>query len=713
MKKALKILLILALLLVPLPLIIYFFSSPLKLFPKATSEPDQLSIDQPSTSQSTLINLSEELNPNPGNTIYRSESQGYSFSYDPNAWEVADPPQSQDYLVDNLLLTLRKDLGLASFNLQVFPSSSRDEVLTIQKRRIRKTNYSDLDYLSEYVKSLYTNNYVSSEKVVINGNEGYKFVLKEKILDKESFYDAYLFDQRNRFFLNVLKYSRINNSVDYPKSLLDSLTFFEPGQSSLVKGASAQKEALTKYDAVHIAELVKPSVVNILKLYCDKITLNADDSAVYYLKTSYTFCSGNKGSGLIISKSGQVGTNGHVVKTYPEQAFFENLFSTSLNSFLTDLVKETFYYSKGSVPTEAEIQNFINSTKVNPLVADTIITYVYEMLDKRILTITEESNQLYVKLGNDPFVIDSNKVISGNILDALKPSNSIFKARLVDYNFPNFYSSSVILDHALPTGSDVAILDLENPDNISFPALKLGDGLSVKEGEPLVVIGYPGLVAGESVGNLSIIDYSSSSVKPSITRGIVSSIKKDKGGLNLFQTDASIDKGNSGGPAINEAGEVVGIATYGFTSESGNFNFLRDIEDLRKLMEQNQIDTSENEVFDNWQLGLSNFWTDRYTLSLKSFNLVKKDYPYHPTVDEFISSAQTGINNGQDKNSPYNIDKGFLINALIITILSMSSVILFIALLAQRKKHMLQVPVIPPQQYPNYPQPLPVPPNYN
>lgn len=50
------------------------------------------------------------------------------------------------------------------------------------------------------------------------------------------------------------------------------------------------------------------------------------------------------------------------------------------------------------------------------------------------------------------------------------------------------------------------------------------------------------------------------SLGQTITKGIISGIR-EIGGLNFLQTDVSINSGNSGGPLINDKGEVIGVTT--------------------------------------------------------------------------------------------------------------------------------------------------------
>jgi S1-C subfamily serine protease len=96
-------------------------------------------------------------------------------------------------------------------------------------------------------------------------------------------------------------------------------------------------------------------------------------------------------------------------------------------------------------------------------------------------------------------------------------------------------------------GNDLALLRIAGD---SFPAATFADPDSVRIGDEVVAIGFA-------------LDLDGS---PSVTRGIVSALDRTLATANgaldgLVQTDAAISSGNSGGPLVNAAGEVVGINT--------------------------------------------------------------------------------------------------------------------------------------------------------
>jgi serine protease Do len=113
---------------------------------------------------------------------------------------------------------------------------------------------------------------------------------------------------------------------------------------------------------------------------------------------------------------------------------------------------------------------------------------------------------------------------------------------------------------ASPLFADVALLQLESVPKQAVVA-KLGDSDKVQVGDEVFVVGAPyGLAHTLTVGHVS------ARRKPNVISG----------GFELgelFQTDAAINRGNSGGPMFNMAGEVVGIAT-GILTMSGGFEGL-------------------------------------------------------------------------------------------------------------------------------------------
>lgn len=94
--------------------------------------------------------------------------------------------------------------------------------------------------------------------------------------------------------------------------------------------------------------------------------------------------------------------------------------------------------------------------------------------------------------------------------------------------------------------SDLAVLKI---DAVGLSAAEFGDSDALMVGDPVVAIGNP--LGLELMGT--------------VTNGIVSAINRDvaveERTMTLIQTNAAINSGNSGGPLINQYGQVIGINT--------------------------------------------------------------------------------------------------------------------------------------------------------
>jgi serine protease Do len=101
--------------------------------------------------------------------------------------------------------------------------------------------------------------------------------------------------------------------------------------------------------------------------------------------------------------------------------------------------------------------------------------------------------------------------------------------------------------------TDIAVLKVETDKPLPF--LPIGDSAKARVGDWVVAIGNPFGLGG------------------SVTAGIISARQRDirSGPYDAFiQTDAAINKGNSGGPLINLAGEVIGINTAIYSPSGGS-----------------------------------------------------------------------------------------------------------------------------------------------
>lgn len=124
---------------------------------------------------------------------------------------------------------------------------------------------------------------------------------------------------------------------------------------------------------------------------------------------------------------------------------------------------------------------------------------------------------------------------------------------------------------------DVAFLQISDTKGKTLTPVTLGDSSKMSVGDPVVAIGNA-LGQFQNTVTSGIISGFGRSVQASASDGS-SSENLD----NLFQTDAAINEGNSGGPLVNLDGEVIGMNTA-VASDSQNIGFSIPINDLKGLI---------------------------------------------------------------------------------------------------------------------------------
>lgn len=176
-------------------------------------------------------------------------------------------------------------------------------------------------------------------------------------------------------------------------------------------------------------------------------------------------------------------------------------------------------------------------------------------------TSTTESAGTGIVLSSDGVVITNRHVVSGNDVSI----------SIVD-SAGRLYDDVDILAIDPRDNYDVAFLKINGVNDL-VPA-KLGDSSIMQIGDLVVAIGY---ALGE--------------FENTVTSGIISGLGRPvtasdgssgstESLTNLFQTDAAINAGNSGGPLLNSNGEVIGINTA-VASNAENIGFSIPINDIK------------------------------------------------------------------------------------------------------------------------------------
>jgi serine protease Do len=145
----------------------------------------------------------------------------------------------------------------------------------------------------------------------------------------------------------------------------------------------------------------------------------------------------------------------------------------------------------------------------------------------------------------DGFVVTNNHVVA-------PPGNrSTLEEITVTMPDGNEYEAELV---GADAASDLAVLKIKSEK--TFPFVKFGDSAEARPGDWVMAIGNPFGLGG------------------TVTSGIVSAVYRNTGSGSAYdryiQTDASINRGNSGGPLFDMQGNVIGINNAIFSPSGGS-----------------------------------------------------------------------------------------------------------------------------------------------
>lgn len=464
-----------------------------------------------------------------------------------------------------------------------------------------------------------------------------------------------------------LEVGNIKNNSDLVKPLIDKII---SQRSISVLGAS------TPDNWAKLATKVRPSVVTVLNHYCAELkfftlpNFSLSDKA-------YPFCLTSMGTGFFVSGDGHLATNGHIVRNLPKASIYYALSGGKLDGLLADFLEVYLTEKTGKIVTKQEATNAVAQAKLSKDSLYQLGGIIVDLNQKNILKVGNESNKYFLQLGNESAQIT---------IEGVTPSENILEAALVATDYEEVKEVEGF------TSSDVAILKASSGQ---FPALALGSIDEAVVGSELQVIGFP---AAASTG-LALLDNSSS--EPTFTKGLVSAIKLAKGNQKkLIQTDAIINQGNSGGPAILSTGNVVGIATYGVSVQdgSGSYNFLRDIQDLKDLATKNNLTFDSGALYSDWQDGLENYYLGYFKYSSAKFEAIKKTYPQHPLVDQYLKVSNEKIGTVEDMTPRLTVSTRQFLIKLSASSLVVSFILIIISVVLSKRqaKNTTQIIQTPP-----------------
>jgi serine protease Do len=216
-----------------------------------------------------------------------------------------------------------------------------------------------------------------------------------------------------------------------------------------------------------------------------------------------------------------------------------------------------------------QLENQENNQDLSYMIKQIIPTVVsiqtYQEDDSRGMTgYGIGSGVIYEIKRNQVMVVTNSHVVESGV-----------KYEIVTYNGTTYPAQLIGADSI----TDLAVLKIETHELNSFA--EFGDSEQLQVGETVIALGNP-LGLGYS---------------PAVTKGIISSLNRtipfflnESGGfdweMEVIQTDAAINQGNSGGPLMNLRGQVIGINSSKIsTTGVEGLGFAIPINDVKPILE--------------------------------------------------------------------------------------------------------------------------------
>lgn len=374
----------------------------------------------------------------------------------------------------------------------------------------------------------------------------------------------------------------------------------------------------------YVADLVSPAVVKIYHIVCGSLVYQEE-------VLSRDVCMTMNGSGFFVSDDGYIATNGHVVVYGAKDMLAQALLADQ------NLLREFLRGTTMSAGEAAEVMQRADLTA-------SVIAKIYDLPNNQ-LRLANERQRTLVALGSKPVDLTSEQKVR-DIMSGFSDDADIKQAAVVatDYAAKDQFSVVANPDTGF-TASDVAILKID-AQNTPFVSRS---SEHITQNQQVSLFGFPGDAENSLIDNTTL--------GVSVTNGTISSIRDAAGGSSkLYQTDADASRGNSGGPAVDEFGNVFGLLTYRFstgdTTDAAK-SYIRDYADLEKLARSQSITFSgDSKTQAAWASGLDNYAKRYYSAALKEFESVKSLYPSHRLVDTYIAQSKQAIDAGRDQSPP-------------------------------------------------------------
>jgi hypothetical protein len=245
-------------------------------------------------------------------------------------------------------------------------------------------------------------------------------------------------------------------------------------------------------------------------------------------------------------------------------------------------------------------------------------------------------------------------------------------------------------------GDDVAIIHLNGFDDT--PSVPIGDSGAVSPTDQLTLIGYPGN------GDINHYDinspqFASDFLTESINFLTVSAIKSNDIGGTVIQTGGNTEHGDSGGPALNAAGQIVGIDSFAnyfdptdpttYDNFPDGTGFLQASSSVTSLLQTANIDVTPGTFETMWRQALTDFAATsagHWHKAVTELTAIQSSYPKFKGADDYLTYAQAQAQNESSTGVSLSGNTSTFVGLGLAGLAVIALIIVLIVALANRRK---------------------------
>jgi S1-C subfamily serine protease len=343
---------------------------------------------------------------------------------------------------------------------------------------------------------------------------------------------------------------------------------------------------------VRAVDIAEPAVVRIITTLGGHLTVHFSQtsSVTFPQGTGQSYPLQLSGSGTFISSHGDILTADHVINPPHDQ---------SLSQFLDDLAAKdvTAYINLNAKPGSQVTADQVDQELKSGQLAS---TPNYDPASSEVFLNTSYTGPLSAPdFSSLPFQIHA-------AVDRIEKESSF-------------------------NDKDVAIIHVGMNDMAS---VQLGDSGNVQQQDQLTIIGFP--------GNGDVSNRPTDLLTASVNSINVSSIKTTDSGAQVIQVGGNVEHGDSGGPALDSNGAVVGIVSFGLSSPNspGGTSFLQASNSARELVQSLNLDTAPGTFQKAWSKTFTDYASNapgHWHKAQQEFEQMAAKYPLFKGITPYLA----------------------------------------------------------------------------